>query len=53
MNEALWSPEADLVVVALAPSEDVNEGGQAEIVYFDGKPNLVLSPFAQEMKWGP
>lgn len=53
MNEALWSPEADFVIVALAPSEDVNEGGQAEIVYFDGKPNLVLTPFAQEMKWGP
>jgi Tol biopolymer transport system component len=53
MNEALWAPDASLVLVALAPGEDVYVGGQAEIVYFDGRPNLVLTSFAQEMEWGP
>jgi hypothetical protein len=53
MNEALWAADASFVIVALAPSEDVTDGGQAEIVYFDGKPNVVLTPFAQEIKWGP
>jgi hypothetical protein len=53
MNEALWSPDANFVIVAFAPSEDVYEGGQAEIVYLDGRPNLVLTPSAQQMKWGP
>lgn len=53
MNEAVWAPDASFAIVALAPSEDVTDGGQAEIVYFDRKPNLVLTPFAKEMKWGP
>jgi Tol biopolymer transport system component len=53
MNEALWAPDGSFVIVALAPSGDLMDGGQAEIVYFDGRPNVVLVPFAQEMKWGP
>jgi hypothetical protein len=53
MNEALWAPDANFVVVAYAPMQDVYEGGQAEIVYLDGKPNMVLTTFAQQMKWGP
>jgi hypothetical protein len=53
MNEALWAPDGSFVIVALAPGEDIMDGGQAEIVYFDGRPNVVLVPFAQEMKWGP
>lgn len=52
MNEALWVPDAGFVVVTLAPSEDVMDGGQLEMVYFDGRPNRVLAPFAQEIKWG-
>ena len=53
MNEALWAPDASLVVVALAPSEEVHEGGQAEIVYLDERPNILLADFAKQMKWGP
>jgi hypothetical protein len=53
MNEALWSPDASFIIVASAPTEDVYDGGQAEIVYIDGRRNVVLTPFAQEMKWGP
>ena len=53
MNEALWTPDASFVVVAFAPTEHVAPGGQAEIVYLDGRPNVVLAPFAQQMKWGP
>ena len=53
LNEALWAPDASFVIVALAPSEDVRDGGQAEIVYLDGRPNVVLAPFAQQLKWGP
>jgi Tol biopolymer transport system component len=53
MNEALWSPDASMVVVAIAPSQDIYQGGQAEIVYLDGRPNVELAPFAQQMKWGP
>lgn len=53
MNEALWVPDAGFVVVTLTHSEDVTGGGQLEMVYFDGRPNRVLAPFAKEIKWGP
>ena len=53
MNEALWPPDASFVVVAFAPTQEIGQGGQAEIVYFDGRPNVVLTTFAQQMKWGP
>ncbi len=53
MNEVLWAPDASLAIVAFAPIQDVYAGGQAEIVYPDARPNVVLVPFAQEMHWGP
>lgn len=53
MNEALWAPDASFVVVALAPTPDTYQGGRAEVVYLDGSPNLVLTPFAEQMEWGP
>jgi hypothetical protein len=53
LNEALWAPDASFVVATLAPSREVYIGGQAEIVYLDGRPNVVLAPFAEQMKWGP
>jgi hypothetical protein len=52
MNEALWAPDASFVVVAYAPTQEVVQGGQAEIIYLDGRPNVVLTTFAQQMKWG-
>jgi hypothetical protein len=53
LNEALWAPDASFVVAAFAPTQEVYQGGQAEIVYLDGRPNVVLAPFALQMKWGP
>jgi len=53
LNEALWAPDASFVVAALVPTPDIYQGGQAEIVYLDGRPNVVLTPSAQQMKWGP
>jgi len=53
MNEALWAPDASFVIAALAPSPDIYQGGQARLVYLDGRPGLVLAPSAQQMKWGP
>ena len=53
MNESLWAPDASFVVVAFAPTPEVYQGGRAEIVYLDGRPNVVLTAFAQQMKWGP
>ena len=52
VNEALWAPDASFVIVAVPSNADVYEGGQAEIVYFDGRPIVVFVPFAQQMKWG-
>jgi len=53
MNEVLWAPDASFVIVALAPTPDTYYGGRAEVIYLDGRPSIVLTPFAQEMKWGP
>ena len=53
MNEALWAPDASFAIVALANTPDTYQGGRAEILYADGRPNVELSEFAQQMKWGP
>lgn len=53
MNEALWAPDASFVIVVTAPSPEIYQGGQAKIVYLDGRPGLDLLPSAQRMKWGP
>ncbi|HLO33151.1 MAG TPA: hypothetical protein VK249_28650 [Anaerolineales bacterium] len=53
LNEALWAPDASFVIAALAATPEIYQGGQAEVVYVDGRPNVVLTPFAQQMKWGP
>ena len=53
LNEALWAPDASLVIVAYAPMQEVYEGGQAEVIFLDGRPSVVLTTFAQQMKWGP
>ena len=52
-NEILWAPDAGLAIVTIAPSQDVNAGGQAEIVYPDARPNILLVPFAEQLRWGP
>lgn len=53
MNEALWAPDATFVIVANAPIPEVYQGGRAEIVYLDGRPNVLLADFVQQMEWGP
>ena len=53
LNEALWSPEADFVLAAFAPNDNIYVGGRVEILYLDGRPNVTLIPFAQRLKWGP
>jgi len=49
MNEALWAPDASFVIVAKAPSQDVYQGGVPSIVYLDGRPDVQLANFAQQM----
>jgi hypothetical protein len=53
MNEALWSPDASFVVTAMGQTQDTYFGGQAEITYLDGRPSVILTSYAQDMKWGP
>jgi hypothetical protein len=53
LNEALWAPDASFAVVVMAPAPEIYQGGQAELVYLDGRPNAVLTPFARKLKWGP
>jgi hypothetical protein len=53
MNEALWAPDASFVITAMAPNQDMYQGGKVEMYYTDGQPVISLIPFAMEMKWGP
>jgi hypothetical protein len=53
LNEALWAPDASFVIAANAPTDTVFQGGQAILFYTDGRPPVVLAPYAYEMKWGP
>jgi Tol biopolymer transport system component len=53
INEVLWAPDVSFAVVAFAPVQDVYQGGEAEIVYPDARPNVVLTDFAMQMKWEP
>ena len=53
MNEALWSPDARFVIVANAPNQEAYQGGVPTIVYVDGRPDVRLGDFAQQMEWGP
>jgi hypothetical protein len=53
LNEALWAPDASFVIAVLAPAKDVYGGGQAKMIYVDGRPDVVLAPSAWDLRWGP
>jgi hypothetical protein len=53
LNEALWAPDASFLVAVIAPSQEIYQGGEARVIYLDGRPSVTLAPSAQQMKWGP
>jgi Tol biopolymer transport system component len=53
VNEVLWAADASLAIVVSAPSADVYAGGQAQVIYPDGRPSVTLMPSAQALRWGP
>jgi Tol biopolymer transport system component len=53
INEILWAPDTSFAILAIAPVENIFQGGKAEIYYTDGSSSVSLVPFAQDMRWGP
>ena len=53
MTEALWTPDASYVVVALAQNDQTWQGGQLEYIAVSGYARTVLAPFGRMLKWGP
>lgn len=54
MNEALWAPDASFVIVAIAPSDQIYQGGLLELYYTHAEAGMIsLAPFGQMLKWGP
>jgi hypothetical protein len=54
LNEALWAPDAGLVVIADGSSmPDEWSAGRLIAIYLDGRPAWPLAPFGSNMKWGP
>jgi WD40 repeat protein len=53
LNEVLWAPDASLALVAVGPTPDAYAGGILKIVYPDGRADVHLLDFAQDLHWGP
>lgn len=53
ITEALWTPDASYVVVALAQNDQTWQGGQLEYIAVSGYARIVLAPFGRMLKWGP
>ena len=54
LNEALWAPDANFVIVAKAPAATIYAGGALELYYTDSTKSMIpLLPFGQQLKWGP
>jgi hypothetical protein len=55
MTEALWAPDASLVVVATVPERRWDQGvGVLELYPTNGQQESVwIAPYGEQMKWGP
>jgi hypothetical protein len=53
INEILWAADAGLVIVLTTPDANTYSGGQAQLVYPDGRPAVMLTSSAQDLRWGP
>ncbi len=56
VNEILWAPDASLAVLATVDPNakpEISVGGQAEVVYTDGRPAVTIAAFVESMHWGP
>lgn len=52
INEVLWAPDASLAVVAASSDPNEYSGGEARVVYPDGRASVVLAPAARVLRWG-
>lgn len=53
VNEILWSADASLAVVVITSDPNEYAGGEARVVYPDGRPTAMLAPAARVLRWGP
>lgn len=53
INEILWAPDASLAILVITPNPDEYSGGEARLIYSDGRPAIVLTAFARILRWGP
>lgn len=53
MNESLWAPDGSFVIAAMAPIQDVYQGGQVNIYFTNGNPVISLVSYGQDLRWGP
>ena len=53
INEILWAPDASLAILVITPNPDASSGGEARAVYPDGRPSIILTSFARDLRWSP
>ena len=52
INEVLWAPDASVLILAIAAGPDAYAGGEARLIYLDGRPSMALLPVAEDLRWG-
>jgi hypothetical protein len=53
INEIMWASDANLAILVITPDPDEYSGGEAWVVYPDGRPSTILASFARALGWGP
>ena len=53
VNEILWAPDASLAVVVTTSDPNDYAGGEARVVYPDGRAGVVIASSARVLRWGP
>lgn len=53
LNEALWAPDASLVIISMGAAPESFSGGTVEILNLADGVRTARLPFAESLKWGP
>jgi hypothetical protein len=52
VNEILWAPDASLAVMVTTADPNEYAGGEARVVYLDGRAGVLLAAEARHLRWG-
>jgi len=53
INDILWAPDVSLAILIIAPDDSDYTGGEASVIFLDGRATLTLLPYARDPRWAP